>query len=230
MQLLFVLLFLLGLAATAGWVWMVAVGFRRGPLWGIALLLLAPFSIVVYAVKYWDEARKPFLLYAGTSFASLAVALLAIPLMVGQAASQISADFESAMERQGEPIADTLEPDLDFGAAEPTTAPPDDTTGASVAETLAAVLLEDTAVPTPVNDGYDYLSEPAPSGFRSIRINDASRFLGDYVRFVDRDGGEHNGRLKSIDGELVVFERHLAAGTFTFEYRRSEISNLYVAY
>ncbi len=46
--------------------WMVIVGFRRHWGWGLAVLLV-PFALLVFAIMYWEDAKKPFLLYLVTT-------------------------------------------------------------------------------------------------------------------------------------------------------------------
>ncbi|PKL75941.1 MAG: hypothetical protein CVV27_12795 [Candidatus Melainabacteria bacterium HGW-Melainabacteria-1] len=45
--------------------------FKVHVLWGLAYLFV-PFAALVYVVKYWEDARKPFL-----------YSLLSLPLLIG---------------------------------------------------------------------------------------------------------------------------------------------------
>ncbi len=56
-----------GLIALAALVWLVIRAFRKNALWGIAVLLLSPFSALFFGIRYWRDEKKPFLTYI-TSF------------------------------------------------------------------------------------------------------------------------------------------------------------------
>ena len=51
-------------------IWLLVLSFRTSVLWGLAVLLL-PFAVVVFAIKYWDECKKPFLAYIGGTVATV---------------------------------------------------------------------------------------------------------------------------------------------------------------
>ena len=70
MQFLGLLVPLLALLATVAFIWLLVLAFQRSLWWGVAVLFLSPFSLVIYAIKYWNESKRPFMIYAG-SVASL---------------------------------------------------------------------------------------------------------------------------------------------------------------
>ena len=63
--------------AFVGGLGVLLAAFRTGMLWGIALLLISPLSLI-YLVLYWQEAKRPFFLemigiiimYASSSYIS----------------------------------------------------------------------------------------------------------------------------------------------------------------
>lgn len=74
------------IAALAGFVWLLVRAFNTGLGWGLAVLFLSPFSAIAFAIKYWDQARNPFLIYIG---ASIAAGVIASSMMVGWMADQL---------------------------------------------------------------------------------------------------------------------------------------------
>jgi hypothetical protein len=56
-----------GLISVVALVWLIIRAFRKHTLWGIAVLLLSPFSALFFGFKYWQDEKKPFLAYI-TSF------------------------------------------------------------------------------------------------------------------------------------------------------------------
>jgi hypothetical protein len=63
--------------ALVGGLGVLLAAFRTGMLWGLAILLLSPLSLI-YLVLYWQEAKRPFFLemigivimYASSSYIS----------------------------------------------------------------------------------------------------------------------------------------------------------------
>ncbi|MCI0529779.1 MAG: hypothetical protein L0Y56_20240, partial [Nitrospira sp.] len=63
MNMLVLLMIPLWLAAIVGYIWLVVRAFKTSTVWGLVVFLLSPLSAIIYALKYWDEAKKPFLVY-----------------------------------------------------------------------------------------------------------------------------------------------------------------------
>ena len=80
MQLLMILSVILGLVSFGGFIWLVVVAFKESALWGILVLFLSPITALIFALKNWQEAKKPFLVYAG----SWAGSILVLIMMFGQ--------------------------------------------------------------------------------------------------------------------------------------------------
>lgn len=52
------------LIAAGGSVWLIILAFQENPLWGLACLFL-PFVSLVFAIMFWSQAKKPFLISIG---------------------------------------------------------------------------------------------------------------------------------------------------------------------
>lgn len=65
---------LLGLISFGALIWLVVRAFKKHVLWGLGVLFLSPITATIYAVKYWDEVKKPFLVYITTGLTGLAIA------------------------------------------------------------------------------------------------------------------------------------------------------------
>ena len=57
---------LLILASIVTYIWLTVLAFKKSTGWGLAVLLLSPFAMIFYAIKFWDEAKKPFLIHMGS--------------------------------------------------------------------------------------------------------------------------------------------------------------------
>lgn len=66
---------ILGLISLIIFIWLVVLAFKKRVWWGLGVLLLSPITATIFALKYWDEVKRPFLIYATTFFASFAIGL-----------------------------------------------------------------------------------------------------------------------------------------------------------
>lgn len=48
-----------GLVSLAAFVWLLVFAFRESTVWGLACLFI-PFAMLVFAFKFWDDAKLPF--------------------------------------------------------------------------------------------------------------------------------------------------------------------------
>lgn len=102
------------LVCLSGHLWLMIRAFQKSVLWGLLVLLLSPLANILFAIKYWALARKPFLLSVA------GVALMALPLLglvffrlkeSGMAFSVFRAQVEesavvSGIEEDGIPLTD----------------------------------------------------------------------------------------------------------------------------
>ncbi|MFQ5961894.1 MAG: hypothetical protein ACE5MG_10905, partial [Candidatus Methylomirabilales bacterium] len=66
---------ILGLVSFVIFIWLVVLAFKRSVWWGLGVLFLSPIAAAFFARKYWDEVKLPFVVYASTFLASLAIGL-----------------------------------------------------------------------------------------------------------------------------------------------------------
>ena len=66
-----ILFIVLSIASLVSMVILVISAFKRSILWGIVVSLLSPIAAIVYGIKYFNEVKKPFLVYLGTTISSL---------------------------------------------------------------------------------------------------------------------------------------------------------------
>lgn len=58
-----------GLVSLAAFVWLLVIAFKESTVWGLACLFI-PFAVLVFAFKFWDEAKLPFFGILAGSFLS----------------------------------------------------------------------------------------------------------------------------------------------------------------
>ena len=51
------------LVSLIGYVWLLITAFKRSVGWGFGVLLFSPLSAIIFGLKYWYQAKKPFLVY-----------------------------------------------------------------------------------------------------------------------------------------------------------------------
>lgn len=88
------LFFAVGLIALVAFVLLMIAGFKRSLWWGLALLFL-PFTTLIYAIKYWQEVKKPFLVYVGSNTLSIAIVGFVFTQLGGMQAVQMAQDLNA---------------------------------------------------------------------------------------------------------------------------------------
>lgn len=232
MQLLGLLAPLLLLVSLAGFVWLLVVAFRHSVGWGLLVLFLSPITALIFAVKNWEESRRPFLLYVGSGAASLAVMFAALAWFAGSAAVAMS---DSVAEMDAEAVmasTHAIEP-----GAEPPGAP-DETNAAPAAATagglepMPLVGTQDGSQAMPPSLATDVSEEERAAlhdlleGQEEISITEARQHVGELLRVTERGGLEHVGTLAEVTERSLVLERSIAYGSFSFEIPQRDITTI----
>ena len=75
--------FVASIVSLVAFVWLCVVAFKKHIGWGLAVFFLSPIAAIVFAIKYWQDSKKPFLIYAGSVAAFFVLAILAFSSMGG---------------------------------------------------------------------------------------------------------------------------------------------------
>lgn len=274
----------LGLIAIAALVWLIIRASRKHALWGIAVLLLSPFSALVFGIKYWQDEKKPFLtyitsfatatglaLYVFTAWGGWEVARLALKVHMGIQAEQLSQqdafDFMHAnlqfIEKAGPDEQDRRKVEVirEFlDQHESKLSGPDreklyanvvalmDDQGLSTAQhqelenirkqlTVQQVdsIPQETQTPVataPENTKRTLSRRPSNTkanyraDYHEIEISDAGKYIGKSFKVTRRNSEERQCRLIGSKPGKLLFEQRGRGGTFTFQYRHSDITKL----
>jgi len=99
MSFLPILINILVLAAFVGYIWLVVVAFKHSLLWGFLVLFLSPITAPIFAIKNWEDAKRPFLVYMGPFASAFALGIFlffyvsaSMVAMVGEAAQGVEMD------------------------------------------------------------------------------------------------------------------------------------------
>lgn len=91
---------LLGVIALAAFIWLVVLAFKQHVGWGLALLLFSPISATIYAIKYWPQVKKPFLLHVTAMVASIGLAFYAFAAAGGMQVIQAAYQVHEGIQKQ----------------------------------------------------------------------------------------------------------------------------------
>ena len=261
MGLLFLIFMLLavvlGLASLVGFVLLDIQAFRESPLWGLLVLFLSPIAAVIFAIRNWEQARKPFLVYAGGFVGSIVLVVLAVGASVGAAVTSGVAEFEqaaaaavppsshaepqeqAALEQPLAPVAEaTAEAGADEAVVDVATLEPTNADAEARTVHVANDLLEpqdDRARRTQdrvagEEETAQAVDDPAavPAGYTLVSFGEANVYLGRRVRVLDDEGNLHQGTLSEASRGKLVIEREMSGGTVSYELKPSDVRSLQI--
>jgi len=226
MQFLGMLMPVLAFVAFAAYVWLLVVAFKESALWGVLVLLFSPITAIIFAVKYWNEAKKPFLVYVGSGAASLAIVFMMFAVVGGQMmqmAAEVQEEVSDELARAqqaSEPVQEpaTTTPPIEAEVHQPDDA--GDTPGVVTTDAVATLRQEPTAESTTANT-----TRVSRRGAR-IALANIESHKGEKMRIVTSDGNDFVARyLGRQDGQLE-FEKTMRAGTFAVFLSNHEIESL----
>ena len=235
MQLLGLLTPLLGFIAFAAFVWLVVVAFKNSAMWGVLVLLLSPITAIVFAIKYWEESKKPFLIYMGSTVASVVIFFMFLASMGSQMIS-IANEMELQAQQQGT-FGDTQTNDMEY---QPTAempqaapAPVADNSNFSLGQPGAKINPPAPMKPAGItlsvkSDAPEFSTRERISGMTPL--SRAARVVGKKVKIVDNKGSVHKGWLAESKPNALVLERHVPSGVISYEVRKNEVKSLEVLY
>jgi len=93
------LLVLAWVSMFAGFLWLVVRAFSTSTGWGFAVFFLSPISAMIYAAKYWEEAKKPFLVYMGSVGAATIILTSMVTSWVDQELTDVSTQMENGTQQ-----------------------------------------------------------------------------------------------------------------------------------
>jgi hypothetical protein len=219
---------LVGVVLLISYIWLAVVAFRRRILWGVLVLLFSPITAIIFAIKYWVEARQPFLVYMVSStliFAYFGYMFVHMggPEMLEMADRMEQGEFTEAeafdfmqntmdrMETSGlldaqeqqdlaqmQTVLDEIKGDFE---------PAREDSGNPVE--AAPVLLRPIK-----NRPYPY-QRPSMT-FQDVPLSKLTALINAPIRVFDRQGREHNVTLLGMENGDLKLRKNIAGGTFDF--------------
>jgi len=224
MQAIFVLFLLACLIGLAGYVWLLIVAFSRSTLWGVLVFFFSPIAAAIFAVKFWDESRKPFLVYSGSIAGCFLLGIASVFIVGSSAVDAMEQEMAQIEINHDAPAAANV---ADF-AIQPTPATERPATGLADAAAEAQRELEINSLSDTLATLAQPQNDPAPLRRRSqfISVNDVNSFRGHKFEVLTRDGRIYVGRYVTTSGGKLEFRRSVLAGDMTLHVRPAQIKSL----
>jgi hypothetical protein len=223
----YVLLTIGGILYLGGWVMLLVLGFKKSIGWGLTILFLSwlVIPLIVFLVKYWDEARIGFLIM----ISGMLVSALAGFILVGSMATSAMAEFESLEINQPQvsdlPYDEPDEqpspaPSVDAGATDP-----------------ALEQQPETAETLDWEDEEEEIEQPQPAGtVLGERVewvplaNTATlgAYVDELVELHMKDGAVLRVTLDDIDGNSLRVTQRMGGGALGYPIDMDLIDEIYV--
>ena len=243
METLALLASLVGIVLLASYIWLAVVAFKRRILWGVGVLLLSPITAIIFAFKYWLEAKKAFLVYivsftlyfayTGYLFVHLGgpeMLDMADRIEQGQLTEEDAMDFMQntidRMETSGlldaQEKQDLVEMQKIFNELKGDY--PD--SQANVTKSSTTEVTSTTSVPAPQTRPY----ERPRLTYQDVALSELATFINMPIRVFDRQGREHNVTFLGMENGSLKLRKSLAGGTFDFALSNAKIERVQALY
>jgi len=226
------------------YIWLVSRAFHAHTGWGMAVLLLSPFSAVVFGIKHWRADKAPFLAYLSTSIAAVAFCLYLFSSWGGwellHASQQVkegitthtlterdtqslisisqSFDEQSGLDMQSSKLLAQAKKEL-----------------ALQAESLAAAEAKETEATNKKHLEFDKIDKkvkPAQERYRlayiTIKVADAPKYVGSTVKVTRKNVLEKEYRLVNASGNRLELAQRAGSGMYNFRLRNRDIEKIRV--
>lgn len=214
----YLLLALGGILYLCGWVMLVVLGFKKSLGWGLVVLFLSWIFIplIVFLIKYWDEARLGFLVMVGGLLASGVGGFI----LVGSVATSAMAEFESFEIPQSGTVEQTVDEPYPAFEPEPT-----------------EIEVEPEPPDEQPPDKEPEPDRPPPAGavlgerveWQPIDSMDAlAAYEGEVVKLQMTDGTEITVTLDAVRGDVLQVTQRVGGGAMGYSVEKSDVRQILV--
>jgi hypothetical protein len=235
---------LAGLIACISLVWLVGRAFSKHALWGLAVLLLSPLTAVIFGIRYWRDEKGPFLVYLATFTIAVTLGFYVFTVKGGwdvarnalrtqqyvtlqisggdRKISYVQTSLNTVRESSMH-AHDDIAPVTRHEESGPTQpGPSKPTTNASVQA------VPEKGTPKVASAKSSDSEKRYRAAYVPIPPTRADDYVGMTVKVKRLNRPEQDCVLRSVTPTALGFEQHARGGTFSFEYRRSDIEKLRV--
>jgi hypothetical protein len=221
------LLIIGGLIGLVGWIWLLVAAFRTGIGWGMLILLLSwsCIPVIIFAVRHWESAKRPIMLWVVGFLVSLAGYLIAF--------SALGMETSSSVEETSEV---TARPDTEI-ETESSLLPPQRPTAEPTHPSWEAVVREmdkaDQAGKTDNADWEAMVPSPTPATGRPseglLNWDELPKFTGRTLILELDNNTIMTAKLESVEPGRVRMRHVIGGGEASYWIERDQIERIRVA-
>jgi hypothetical protein len=211
------------LTAIGALVWLTVRAFKTNAGWGIAVLLLSPFSATVFGVKHWEKEREPFLLYITTFTATFALCVYLFTVSGGLELLRLSTGIQ-----QGNSQGDFMRTSYAVEEASVKDGRFLQVSGVDVAGA------QDPEIPAEEADRED---EPAMEKEKTVRyrltyipikLAETKNYIGKTAKITRKNVPEKEYRITGVSTRHIELAQRSSGGQYSFHFKNSDIDNIRV--
>jgi hypothetical protein len=210
-----------GLIGFVAWVWLIVTAFRASVGWGLAILLLSWtwVPVIIFAVRHWQAAKRPILLWGlGFSF-SLAAYLIAVFAL----GSDLSSIVEDASSRLAKPDAEIKTPNEVLPPPRPAAVP--------TPPSWESILQE---VDRDTNNSWETLvPSPTPGSGRPgqgwLEWDEAIDYIGRPVVIVLTNNTTMTAALEAVEPHRLRVRHIIGGGEASYWIDRDQVAQIRLA-
>lgn len=206
-----------GVICLVSWIWLLVVAFRVSVIWGLVLFFLAwtLVPIIVFALRNWDEAKRPLILY-GLGLTFVVVAYLTALCAVAQ-------ELDSFAEKD-EPLVTAEDPET--AKNDPILPPPRPTTLPTHASWEAVV---DEIDGDPDADWETLVPSPTPAT-GGLEWDELESLIGRRLILELRNGTATTAALEAVEPHRLRIRHVIGGGEASYWIERDQITRIRLTY
>lgn len=216
-----VLLSIGGLIGIAASVWLLVVAFRAGIGWGLAILLLSWtwVPVIIFAVRHWQAAKRPIMLWAVGFLFSLAAYIIAV--------FALGLDLSSIVDQAGGRLA---KPDAEIETPKEVLPPPRPA-AEPTPPSWEAILQE---VDRDTNTSWETLvPSPTPGSGRPgqgwLEWDEAINYIGRPVVIVLTNNTTMTAALEAVEPHRLRVRHIIGGGEASYWIDRDQVAQIRLA-
>lgn len=233
-----------GLVACISLLWLAGRAFIRHLGWGLAVLFLSPLAATLFGIRYWRDEKGPFLVHITTLAVAVTVGLYLFAANGGwnelrnalrdqQPTTVQTTGRATGMNFVPTSLKVDKQPEMQAQEGDMTGVPPGQTQVARQISTESTTNTSPKAITGPAMSTVASAKPVEPkqnlrARYLPIDPSLAGDYVGMTVKVKRRNRPEQDCMLKHVSSTALGFEQHTRGGTFSFEYRQSDIEKLRV--
>ena len=243
MDILSLVTLILFLISGGALIWLAIRAFRTHSGWGLAVLLLSPFSATIFGVKYWEQQKKPFLMYISTTVAAFGLSIYlftasgGVDMLRHTASIQQEIMEQILLEQNADGFikagyaADNPPAVEDSSTPDPGMEEADSLDSETVAEAADSEAQVETETETET-ETEAAITDEKPVRYRlayvPIRLADTGDYIGKTAKITRRNVPEKEYRITGSTPRYLELAQRSVGGQYSFRFKKSNIDRIRV--